>query len=168
MLNKLVKIIEVGIIVGLHSISLANKEPEFVEDEGGNLIGIKLHLPEEIIRDCEDKHWQFTNLQKKSVLEKNFSTEEKFHKWCSEQEYLKNHDCISCRIYALMFKIVNKENYLIPGDFCKRVKLGNILIYIHRRGAIDWNCIDNNNPAEIYLDTLDTVIESYSMCSESF
>ena len=61
-----------------------------------------------------------------------------------------------------MFKIANEKNYLIPGSFCKQVNLGNILIYIHRRGAIDWNYSTSNNPIEIYLDKLKGTIESYS------
>ena len=161
MLNKIVKLIGLGVIIGLNGFMLADEWPEFVEDENGNLLGIRLHLPQELISDCEYKRWQFTNLEKKLILEEQFSTEEKFYEWCIHQECFKNCDIFIGRMYALMFKIANEKNYLIPGDFCKRVNLGSILIYIHRRGAIDWNHAMDNNSTEIYLDTLKSVIESY-------
>lgn len=161
-LNKITKLICVGIVIKLNGFLLGCKGPEFVEDEDGNLLGIRLHLPQELIADCEHKRWQFINFEKKFVLEEKLSTEEKFHEWCLSQEYFKNFDLIIGRTYALMFKIANEKNYLIPGSFCKQVNLGNILIYIHRRGAIDWNYSTSNNPIEIYLDKLKGTIESYS------
>lgn len=160
MLSKITKLICAGVIIKLNGFLLGCKGPEFVEDEDGNLLGIKLHLPQELIADCEYKRWQFINLEKKSVLEERFSTEEKFHEWCEEQKCFYNNNLNSYRSYALMFKIVSEKNYLIPGDFCERIELGKILTHIHRKGAIDWNCNSINNPIELYLTSLDDIMDN--------
>ena len=133
MLSKITKLICAGVIIKLNGFLLGCKGPEFVEDEDGNLLGIKLHLPQELIADCEYKRWQFINLEKKSVLEERFSTEENFHAWCDKQE-TKYPYGIHCT-YAYILKKANEKNYLISWDFCSKMDIGAIIITIYYKGA---------------------------------
>lgn len=126
-------------------------------------IGLRLNFPEELIQDCEDKHWKIYDENLKQKLEAIVASEKSFHAWCDEQEnteynMLKTRNL--CRICAYTLKIANEKNYLIPGDFCKRVELNLILRTIHEKGAI--YCMSglyNNTPVGKYLKNLESLIE---------
>ena len=51
-------------------------------------IGLKLNLPEELIKDCEDKYWKINDEELKQELEAVVSTEQKFLAWCDKQKKL--------------------------------------------------------------------------------
>ena len=166
MLNKIVKLIGIGVIIGLNGLKTWGNRID-VSYEGGptlvvesiddielpqelsdcthelwneyddkfEYIGIKLNFPEGIIQICEDKHWQIHDENKIHELEEIVSTEENFHTWCNKQERIDYPDrYFYCR-YAYLFKIVNKKNYIIPWDFCRRMKLGLILLGIYHKGT---------------------------------
>ena len=117
-------------------------------------VGIRLNLPQELIADCEDKYWKIHDDALIQELEEIVSTEEKFHDWCDKQERITYTDCFLCKLYSFILPTINKKNYFISSDFCKRVKLNGILTGIRRKNIICCSFLDHNGPKEIYLTYL--------------
>lgn len=121
----------------------------------GNKIRLKLNsstgVTRGLLRFASDKAL-------KQELKIAISTETKFHAWCDEQEDTEydiqktRNLCFSC---AYMLKIANEKNYLIPGNFCKRIELDYILRSIHLKGSL---CCRKGfpavTPAEKYIENL--------------
>ena len=123
-------------------------------------IGLKLNLPEELIRDCEDAKWKINDEALKQELETVVATEQSFLAWCDEQEKVDYPSYCLRRKYACIIKKANEKDYLVPGDFCKRVDLGLTLRDIHEKGVTYcMNGLYDHTPVGKYLKTLETVIE---------
>ena len=126
-------------------------------------IGLKLNLPEELIKDCKHKYVQLNDETLKQELDIVVSSEESFHAWCDQQKSIKSdfyQERHFYRICAYILPTVSKKNYLIPGDFCKRVDLGTKVRGIHEKGVT--YCMSglyDHTPVGEYLDILEDVIE---------
>ena len=162
MLNKIVKLIGIGVIIGLNGFMLADEEPEFVEDEDGNLLGIRLHLPQELIQDCEDKYWEIHDKALRQKLEDIVLTEKNFHIWCNQQEIFNDCNPIkfrdSIKKFAYIIKRANQKGYYVPGNFCRQIKLKKIFVAISMKNLL-CRFPDPNNPTEQYLRKLECLIE---------
>ena len=126
-------------------------------------IGLRLNLPEELVQKCGDNYWKIYDEQVKQSLEKASATEESFHAWCDQQKEIDNENHIALRnfyrICAYMLKIANEKNYLVPGDFCKRIEIHNVLDSIYLKGAV--RCMpDYTTPLGKYIKRLGGNIRS--------
>ena len=75
-------------------------------------IGLNLNLPEELIKDCEDKYWKINDEELKQELETVIATEENFHAWCDKQKKVDYPDhFLRCK-YAYIIKKANEKDYL--------------------------------------------------------
>ena len=137
-----------------------------VEDETDphyGFIGLRLNFPEELIQDCEAMIWRIQDETWIQELEEIVSSEENFHAWCDKQEFFDNSGrnfFFSAKTYAYILKKVNEKNYLVSGDFCKRVGLSLVLRSIHQKGyTYCMSGLDGDTPVGGYLINLRAVIE---------
>ncbi|MFQ6723442.1 MAG: hypothetical protein ACLRFH_03505 [Opitutales bacterium] len=125
-------------------------------------VGIRLNLPQELIADCEYKRWAIHDKNRIYELEKVILTEENFHTWCNNQKNFNNIGYFfykSMSSYAYILKIANEKNYLIPWDFCRKIRLGSILKSIQMKDSIDQNYapLPKNSTAK-YLEIFNSVL----------
>ena len=117
---------------------LGTNKPEVIEDENGELTGIKLHLPEGLIADCEDKYWTLKE-EEKAELDACLPSEIVFQNWCDGQKKPDNTNPVKLRkilgMYAYILSHVSKSNWTLQKKFCKDVGLIDILGSIHLKGA---------------------------------
>lgn len=135
----------------------ADSEPKIIEDADGNLVGIELNLPRELIDDCEDKFWTLFDDTTKTELDYILGSQESFDEWCKRQKAkdetmsVKTWDVL--RKYAYILAQANKKMYIINGEFCKAVELGRVLGSIHLKGA-KTSCTE----AENYIEALKIIL----------
>ncbi len=140
----------------------ADNEPEVVENEEGEPIGIKLHLPEELIKDCQNSFWSLNDVSIKDDLDDILRSPESFDEWCQKQTEIDNSNPVKLRAllrkYAYLLLGANEKNYKVDGGFCKKVKLDRILGSIHLKGATPCCCC-NRSKAKDYISCLECIIE---------
>ncbi len=150
------KLLSIVIGLNLSFNALAGNEPEIIEDENGDPIGIKLNLPEELIKDCENKFWTLKDETTKTELDNILSSQENFDEWCQKQTEIDNRNPVKLRNllckYAYILRGANEKSYTLEGVFCKRVELGKILGGIHLKGATPCCCYYTE--AELYVKEL--------------
>ena len=136
--------------------------PEIIEDKDGEPIGIKLNLPQELIKDCEDKFWKLRDETTKTELDNILRSQESFDEWSKAQTKIDNRNPVKLRNflckYAYILRVANKKAYTLEGIFCKRIKLGNVLGSIHLKGATPCCCCYYTE-SEKYISCLKCIFE---------
>ena len=138
----------------------AGREPEIIEDENEDPIGIKLNLPEELIKDCESDFWTLDG-KTETELNKFLSSQKNFEAWCEKRKQIDEiASVMSWDVlgqYAYVLAKVNENGYIINGEFCKAVELGRILGSIHLKGAKPCCCCYYTE-AEKYIKILKIIL----------
>lgn len=138
-------------------------DPVVIEDEGsGEPIGIKLNLPQELIEDCQNKYWELKDEGEKAKVEAILSSQKEFDAWSENQDKIDNTKPRSlkkslCK-YAYILFSANAKEYILNGNFCKKVELGRILGSIHLKGATPCCCCQRTE-AENYIFCLKCILE---------
>ena len=191
MLNKIVKLIGLGAIVGLNGLSAWGNRIDVFYENGPTLVaegidgielpqelsdpnhdlwyeydpyvkfvGIRLNLPEELKKACEDKYWSIGYENLLQELEQIFITEKTFCAWCDSAKIFDNNKLLNLKKYAYIFKIANEKNYFISGNFCLQIKLNHLLkrILIQNKLCL---ILDPDCPIEKYLQDLGCTIQTY-------
>ena len=139
----------------------SDREPEIIEDENGDLIGIKLNLPEELIEDCESDYWALKDDKTKTKMDKFLNSQESFEVWCEERKEIDKTKSVMSwdllRQYAYVLAEANKKMYIISGEFCKAVKLDRVLGSIYLKGAKPC-CCSYYTEAEKYIRILKIIL----------
>ena len=100
--------------------------------------GLRLHLPEQLMERCQDHFWRISDEGVKRTIEGMLF----FPNACTDPASRHKQREFA---YAVLF--VNKENLMLPFDFCKEVELDSVLGTI-KRGGFDfkskaYRCIEH-------------------------
>ena len=80
--------------------------PEIIEDEDGEPIGIKLNLPQELIKDCEDKFWILRDVTTKTELDNILRSQESFAEWSKAQTKIDNRNPVKLRNFLCKYAYI--------------------------------------------------------------
>lgn len=142
----------------------ADNEPEVVENEEGEPIGIRLHLPEELIKDCQNSFWSLNDVSIKDNLDTILDSQDSFEVWCQQQTEIDNSNPVKLRAllreYAYLLLRANQKNYKFDGSFCKKVELDRILRSINLKGATPCCCC-NRTVSEKYIESIYWIIQDF-------
>ena len=186
MLSKITKLIGFGVIIGVNGLCVWGNRIDVIREnlctiiiEGINLpselrnakhplwneysdkidyVGLKLELPEELIKACKDKHWIIYDKDEQKKLKEIISTEENFHIWCDAQKNQYNLRNLY-QTYAYILRKASKKHYFIPSNFCKRADLYNTLVKIYYKDATLCMFILPETPMGAYLGDLKIQID---------
>ena len=157
-LKNLLVTIAVGCVFVLNN---ALGDPVVIEDENEEPIGIKLNLPQELIEDCQNEYWELKDEGEKATVEAILSSQEAFDAWSENQDEIDNGNPVKLKTslckYAYILFSANAKEYILNGDFCKKVELGRILGSIHSKGATSCCCC-NLTESERYIKELKLIL----------
>ena len=138
-------------------------EPEVFYDEDENPIGLKLHLPKELIEDCSANFWKLRDEEVKKELDAVLCDQNLFDEWCRNQKTLndprKLHD-FHC-MYAYMLKNASERNLYLSGEFCKRQELDRVLGSINLRGRTPCWCCEPVTKARKYISCFEDANDGF-------
>ena len=137
-------------------------EPELIFNEddyndGEDPYGLRLHLPEQMIERCEDEFWTITDECVKRNIEDRLSSQEGCFEWCHANISADLRSRNKQREFAYALLIINKENYMLPYNFCKAVELDRVLATI-KRGSSLCAGFDFGSKAYRYIKTVHWLI----------